>query len=334
MKTSFVKYGRKDDKDLCEITLENDYDTVVKLLNYGATLEKILINGRNMILSLDTPEDYSKERNFLGGTVGRIAGRIRRGQWKHGSEIHQLPLNDGENHIHGGIGTDMKVWDFKLYQDDTNGCATAKFNLFDPNGNNGYPGNLNLEVTYILDNEGNLTYSINMLSDKLTIANPVNHTYFTLGERAENLSLKLNADYYLPVDTEGLPDPKRGMEKVAGTAFDFRTAMKIGDALHSDDSQIRLRNGLDHPFILNGKQPAATLRGNYYMLQVTTNTPALVLYTGNHFDHSGIAHNIGQYDGITFEAQYPPASGSNLDELILMPDQPKMRTITWHFEEI
>lgn len=78
---------------------------VAKVLNYGATLEKVLVNSENMILSLKKPADYSKERNFLGGSVGRIAGRVRAGQWKHGNEIHQLQLNDGENHIHGGVGT-------------------------------------------------------------------------------------------------------------------------------------------------------------------------------------------------------------------------------------
>ncbi|HBQ08381.1 MAG TPA: galactose-1-epimerase, partial [Lactobacillus sp.] len=113
MKISFVKYGRKDNKDLCEITLENDHGMVAKVLNYGATLEKVLVDSENMILSLKKPADYSKERNFLGGSVGRIAGRVRAGQWKHGNEIHQLPLNDGENHIHGGVGTDMQVWNFR-----------------------------------------------------------------------------------------------------------------------------------------------------------------------------------------------------------------------------
>ncbi len=109
MKTSFRKYSRKNGQDLCEISLENNQGMKVKILNYGATLEKVLLDGEDMILSLNSPEDYSKERNFLGGTVGRICGRVRLGQWKHGNQIYQLPQNDGENHIHGGIGTDMKV---------------------------------------------------------------------------------------------------------------------------------------------------------------------------------------------------------------------------------
>lgn len=328
MKTNFVKYERKDNKDLCEITLENDAGMAVKVLNYGATLEKVLLNGENMILSLNSPEDYSKERNFLGGTVGRIAGRVRAGQWKHGNEIHQLPLNDGDNHIHGGIGTDMHVWDFRPSCDSEH--ARVDLTLFDPDGNNDYPGNLKLHARYELDNENNLHYLLEAVSDKLTIFNPVNHTYFNLGERAEDLNLQMNADYYLPVDEAGLPD--RGMAEVAGTAFDFRKTKRIGDALNSDDSQIKLRNGLDHPFILNGNNPAALLSSNKHRLIVKTNAPALVLYAGNHFNHTGIVNNIGQYDGITFEAQCPPAEGNDLGQITLLPFEKFKRTVDWKFE--
>ena len=328
MKTSFIKYGRKDSRDLCEITLTNDHDMVVNVLNYGATLEKVLLNGENMILSLKSPADYSRERNFLGGTVGRIAGRVREGQWKHGQEIHQLPLNDGENHIHGGIGTDMQVWNFRPSCDGK--TAKVDLTLFDPDGHNGYPGNLKLHACYELDNENTLRYSLEAISDKLTIFNPVNHTYFNLGDRAENLDLQMNADYYLPVDKTGLPD--RGMEEVEGTAFDFRQKKRVGDALHSNDAQIKLRNGLDHPFILNGNLPNAVLSSNKHKLTVTTNAPALVLYAGNHFDHTGIPDNIGQYDGLTFEAQCPPAEGNDLGQITLLPNEKFKRTVDWKFE--
>lgn len=331
MKTYYKKYGRKDGHDLCEITLENDHGMSVKILNYGATLERIDFDNKNMIISLDTPDDYSKERNFLGATVGRIAGRVRKGQWKHGSEIWQLPLNDGKNHIHGGLGTDMQAWNFKLAKEAN--MIAAKLTLFDPDGHNGYPGNLKLMVSYILDNDNTLHYSLELLSDKLTVANPVNHTYFTLGQRAEDLNLQMNADYYVPVDEEGLPDPEKGMEEVAKTAFDFRKTKKISNALRSSDFQIKLRGGIDHPFILNSTNPAATLSSAEYQMTIETNAPALVLYTGNHFDHTGVTENIGQYDGITFEAQFPPAAGTNLDQFVLMPNEPNVRTISWHFEK-
>ena len=327
MKTSFRKYGRKDNQDLCEISLENGHGMQVKVLNYGATLEKVLLDGENMILSLNSPEDYSKERNFLGGTVGRICGRVRLGEWKHGNHILQLPKNDGENHIHGGIGTDMQVWSFKLKNSEQ--TAQVDLFLFDPDGNNRYPGNIKLHARYQLDNENNLSYSLEAVSDQLTIFNPANHTYFNLGERAADLDLKLAADYYLPVGEDGVPN--QGMQSVENTAFDFRNGKKVSKALNSGNDQIKLRNGLDHPFILNGMQPAATLTSRKHQMTMTTNAPAVVIYTANHFDHDGVANNIGQYDGITLEAQCPPAEGTNLGEITLLPYEKFERKINWNF---
>lgn len=331
MKTSFKKYGRLNGHDLCEITLENDRGMTVKVLNYGATLEQVLMpDGKNMILSLQHPEDYSKERNFLGGTVGRICGRVRSGQWQHGTEVWQLPVNDGKNHIHGGHGLDMEVWDFKL--DYSDHFAGVELTYFDPDGHNHFPGNLKLTASYELDNENNLYYDLSCVSDKLTIFNPANHTYFTLGERAKNLQLQLNADYFLPVAEDGLPIPDQGMASVANTVFDFRKGKSIAEALNSPDEQIKLRHGLDHPFILNGTKPNAVLTGKNHKLIMTTNAPAIVTYSANHFDHTGVANNIGQYDGITLEAQCPPSATTDLGEITLLPFEKFERTICWHFE--
>lgn len=328
MKTSFRKYGRKDNQDLCEISLENDHGMEIKVLNYGATLEKVLLNKENMILTLNSREDYSKERNFLGGTVGRICGRVRLGQWRHGHQIQQLPQNDGKNHIHGGRGTDTKIWDFKLKNSDQ--VAQANFFLFDVDGDNGYPGNMKLHATYKLDNNNNVSYKLTAVSDQLTIFNPANHTYFNLGEKAADLELQLVADYYLPVDEDGLPN--QGMKNVKDTVFDFRKKKKVSTALNSDDNQIKLRNGLDHPFILNGMQPSAILTSTKHQMIMTTNAPAIVVYTANHFNHTGVAKNIGQYDGITLEAQCPPAERTDLSEITLLPYEKFERKINWNFK--
>lgn len=332
MKTSFIKYGRKDNKDLCEVTLENDHGMTAKVLNYGATLEKVLLDGENMILSLDKPEDYDKERNYLGGTVGRIAGRVRRGIWRHGLEMHQLPINEGENHIHGGSGIDTEVWDFQPSCDDKAACVDLT--LLDPNGHNDYPGDLKIHVRYELDNDNTLHYSMNAVSDKLTIFNPVNHTYFTLGEpeTIKGLQMQMNADYYLPVDKTGLPD--QGMTEVAGTAFDFRKMKRVGDALESSDPQIKNRDGMDHPFILNGNLPNAVLTSSKHKLTVTTDAPSLIIYTGNGFDHTGkYTSNFGPYCGITFEVQVPPAEGADLGRITLLPGEEFKRTVDWKFEQ-
>ena len=221
----------------------------------------------------------------------------------------------------------MKIWNFKLKNSEQE--SRVDLFLFDPDGDNGYLGNMKLHATYKLDNENNLSYKLEAVSDQLTIFNPANHTYFNLGERATDLKLQLAADYYLPVGTDGLPN--QGMKNVENTVFDFRQGKKISAALDSDDSQINLRNGLDHPFILNGMQPAAVLSSNKHKMIMTTNAPAIVTYTANHFNHTGVANNIGQYDGITLEAQYPPVEGIELGEITLLPFEKFERKINWNF---
>lgn len=132
MDVSVEQYGQYQGQNLYELTLTNDQGMVVKLLNYGATLEKVLLpeaDGlHNMVLSLPTREDYSKERNFLGGTVGRIVGRIRGHVWQHGDVKVDLPMNEGKNHIHGGDdGLDRQVYNFRTEQTAT--TASASFTL-------------------------------------------------------------------------------------------------------------------------------------------------------------------------------------------------------------
>lgn len=182
MKLTCKKYGRLQGRDLCEFILENDHGLAVKVLNYGATLEDVAVpvdgTMRHVILSLKAAADYSKERNFLGGTVGRIAGRVWRGQWKSGDRILQLPINDGENHIHGGFGIDQEVWSFRPEQGED--FVAVHFGHLDLDGHNGFPGNLQLEATYALNNSGELTYDLTAYSDKLTVFNPTNHVYFCL----------------------------------------------------------------------------------------------------------------------------------------------------------
>lgn len=327
MKTSFRKYGRLKGQDLCEITLTNDVGMEVKLLNYGATLESLTLAGVNMVLTLPKSEDYHQERNYLGGTIGRICGRIAKGEWKHGNEVTHLPLNEGENHVHGGLGIDTDVWNFQLQADETS--ARAVFTIVDYAGHNGFPGNLKVKVTYRLDNQNNLDYKIEALSDQMTIFNPANHTYFTLGERGADLMMKVAADYYLPVDGAGIPTD--GMHPVAGTPFDFCKSRIIGDALAEEDEQLKLRNGFDHPFILNGEKIAAKLESHHFGLEFTTDAPAVVIYTGNHFDHSGICRDFGQYDAVTLEAQCPPVGDGNLQAITLLAGEKFERNCRYHF---
>lgn len=339
MKIQIKKYGYLQGKNLCEFTLTNDQGMQVKLLNYGATAEDVLVplkNGeeRHVILALNKPEDYDKERNFLGGTVGRIAGRVYRGQWQNGPHILQLPQNDGENHIHGGFGTDQRVWDFR--PEKGTDYVSVHFSLLDYDGHNGFPGNLQLETTYTLTNDNELSCQMTAYSDKLTIFNPTNHTYFCLdglGSQVDQTLLKLDADYYLPVKGDGVPTGE--MKSVEGTVFDFRENRPVGQAILSDDEQIQARNGLDHPFVLNGSKPAAVLTASDGLVKMalTTDAPALVLYTANHFGKGRSEINtLPHFGGITLEAQAAPLPGSDLGAITVMPGKTWERHIAWKYE--
>lgn len=336
MDVSVEQYGQYQGQNLYELTLTNDQGMVVKLLNYGATLEKVLLpeaDGlHNMVLSLPTREDYSKERNFLGGTVGRIVGRIRGHVWQHGDVKVVLPMNEGKNHIHGGDdGLDRQVYNFRTEQTAT--TASASFTFVDPAGHNGYPGNLKLQVTYTLTNANALQYRVDALSDEETLFNPTNHTYFALDQPAtiDETVLTIPADAYKPLDAEHLPD--QGWQLVAGTVFDFRNGQKLGDVIHTRADQITSERGINHPFLLkNGKTLAAKLQTKNHTMTLVTTAPSVVVYTANHFDGTGVAHNIKQFDGVALECQYPPVSGSDLSAITLLPGEPFTLANTWTFE--
>lgn len=336
MDVSVEQYGQYQEQNLYELTLTNDQGMVVKLLNYGATLEKVLLpeaDGlHNMVLSLPTREDYSKERNFLGGTVGRIVGRIRGHVWQHGDVKVDLPMNEGKNHIHGGDdGLDRQVYNFRTEQTAT--TASASFTFVDPAGHNGYPGNLKLQVTYTLTNANALQYRVDALSDEETLFNPTNHTYFALDQPAtiDETVLTIPADAYKPLDAEHLPD--QGWQPVAGTVLDFRNGQKLGDVIHTRADQITSERGINHPFLLkNGKALAAKLQTKNHTMTLVTTAPSVVVYTANHFDGTGVAHNIKQFDGVALECQYPPVSGSDLSAITLLPGEPFTLANTWTFE--
>lgn len=336
MQITVKKYAHQAQHDYCELTLTSDAGMQVKLLNYGATLEQVClpINGhlQNVILSLPNAVAYSKARNYLGGTVGRVVGRIRDGQWQLGPTTHQLPLNDGHNHIHGGNGTDTQVFDFQPIVTAT--TAKVVMTLLDPAGHNGYPGNLKLTVTYTLDNQNQLSYELNALTDAPTLVNPTNHVYFRLDgpqHDIRNLTLQLNSAAYLPLDQDSLP--VAGAAPVAGTPFDFQQPTALGTILASPNDQIQAEHGLNHPFLLSGQAPAAILRASTSPLTMTmtTDAPSIVVYTGNHFNHAGTAPTIGQYDGVALEAQIPPATGHNLNSIVLMPGEHFERHTSWQF---
>lgn len=332
------QYQRLQNHDCCVITMKNARGAEVSVLNYGATLERFavpLADGTlaNMILSLNTAADYSKARNFLGGTVGRIIGRMQDGFWDAGDKKYQFELNDGPNHAHGGShGFDTQVFDFMVRQNADS--AAVILTLLDPAGHDGYPGNVKLQATYTFDEQSTLTYHLSAITDAKTLMNPANHTYFNLdgGGQVLGQKLMLDASAYLPLNANSIPDA--GRAPVAGTPFDFRAGRQIRIALQSRDAQIVAQHGLNHPFLLDGHDVSATLTSSDGARRMTmkTTAPAIVVYTGNHFDHTGVASNIGQYDGVALEAQFPPSADPTLQAITLLPGEHFEAETSWHMD--
>ncbi|WP_179396317.1 aldose epimerase family protein [Lacticaseibacillus absianus] len=330
------KYQRRANHDYCEITLTNRNGMVVRLLNHGATIERVLLpdghsGHHDAVMHLAHREDYDRERNFLGGTVGRIIGRMAAGEWTVGTSTQTFDLNDGPNHAHGGpAGFDTQCFDFTLAQTDRD--ATVTMTLFDPAGHNGYPGNLQLTASFTLDDTDVLTYRLDAVADALTPCNPANHVYFNLGDGTiEDHVLTLDASQYLPLAADSIPHD--GAASVQGTVFDLREGQRLGDVLGSSDPQITSQNGLNHPFLLDGHAVAATLSlpGTGRRVTLRTTAPSVVVYTANHFDHTGYARDLGRYDGVALEAQFPPSADPSLSPILLMPGEHFNAQTSWQF---
>ena len=334
------KYQYVNKQDYCEITLKNKNGVTATILNYGATLEKFCLPAadshtapENMILSLPRPEDYSKARNFLGGTVGRIIGRMAAGTWQDGDTTRQFAINDAPNHAHGGPeGLDTQVFTFRVQQ--TADTASVILDLIDNAGHDGYPGTMHLTATYTLDDFDTLTYHLHAITDAKTLCNPANHAYFNLDGHGDVLhqTLQIAADNYLPLDQNSIPS--FGMAAVARTAFDLRDGRQLGAVVQDEDPDISFQHGLNHPFILNGHRVAATLTSSdgKRRLSLTTTAPSIVVYTANHFNHTGVAANIGQYDGVALEAQFPPTADKTLNAITLLPGEAFNAETSWHIE--
>lgn len=279
-----------------QFDLKNAKGMEVRLAAYGARVTSIKVPDRNghfadVVLGFDTVEPYrsSPKKPYLGVTLGRYAGRIANGLFTLDSVEHVLAKNNGPNHNHGGvIGFDKVVWDAK----QTGNSVT--FHRTSPNGEEGYPGNLDVCVTYTLTDKNELIIDYRATTDRATPVNLSNHSYFNLaGEGSETVllhDLKINADGMLPIDKTSVPTGT--IMPVADTPFDFRQPKPVGRDIDQPNEQLVNGSGYDHTFVLNPRKddtlPAAILyeKSSGRMMKVFTDQPGLQLYTANFLDGS------------------------------------------------
>lgn len=313
MDYTIKKYGSYNGKEYDLIQITNN-DVIITFTNLGARINQWKVGSDNLILGFDNPQEAEKGKGYYyGATIGRIAGRISKGQFSIDGNDYQLPLNEGDNHLHGGSnGFDLRYWEYDIIQTDSEISIT--FSLTDQDGENGFPGTLEAQVihTYTVDNEWKITYKAT--SDADTLFNPTNHVYFNLNGTHTvpilNHQLKIEADKYVPVKAEGTPVGE--LSSVEGTAFDVREGKQIGDQFKLNDAQVELKNGFDHPFVIQADASDTPIVLSVPVLnrsiEVSTDCESVVVYTHSVVDPPMEiwGEELHQYAGVTLETQTIP----------------------------
>jgi aldose 1-epimerase len=288
-----------DGREVAAVTLSNDSGMSVRILAYGALVQQLTVPGRegaaDVVLGYDGIEGYLSAPNYFGVSVGRYANRIGGARFTLDGKSYQLARNDGPNSLHGGErGFDKRLWNIT---DVRSGPASASVTLTyrSADGEEGYPGTLDVTATYALNEQNELQITYSAATDKPTIVNLTNHSYFNLAGAASAVSaldavLTIPASSYTPVDDSLIPTGE--FRTVAGTAFDFREATRIGERIrHGADDQLRIGRGYDHNWVVsrqpaNGVQLLARVEdpGSGRVMEILSNQPGIQFYSGNFLD--------------------------------------------------
>ncbi|MEN8254416.1 MAG: aldose epimerase family protein [Verrucomicrobiota bacterium] len=322
-----------------EYTLKNKSGMEVRLTNYGAIITAIITADRNgnmadVTFGYNDVSDYMNavDKPYFGAVVGRYGNRIAKGRFTVDGEEYELATNNNENHLHGGkIGFDKVVWDAEII-----GSNAIRFTYLSRDGDEGYPGNLSIAVTYTLTEENEIQIDYLATTDKATPVNLTNHAYFNLkGEGEGDIlghELMLNAKGFTPVD-KGLI-PTGVIAPVAGTPFDFTAAKPIGRDIGQTHQQLEYGGGYDHNFVLDkeGKEGEMTLAATAYepttgrFMEVFTKEPGVQFYCGNFLKGNLVGKSGKNYvhrGGFCLETQHFPDSPNKPDfpNTILRPGE-------------
>ena len=287
-------FGKIRDCEIYKYKLENNNGMSVEITNFGATIVSLNVPDKNrevadVICGYDSLDSYIEADGYQGAIIGRVANRINKGKFSLDGIQYNMYINNGPNHLHGGkIGFDKRIWQV-LSLDDSDEPSIKLF-LLSKDGEEGYPGNLSVTVTYKLDNEGALSIRYEAFTDKRTPINLTNHTYFNLGGyNSYNIYdhiLWFDADTYLPTDETLIPTGE--IRSVAGTPFDFRLPKKIGQDIHLHDKDLIIADGYDHCInFTNSESKMPKLRAKIFheesgrVMEMYTNQPCVQFYSGN-----------------------------------------------------
>lgn len=336
-----------DFSSIKEYTLVNSKGMEVRLTNYGARITAIKVPDRDgkmadVILGHNNVEEYinAEDRPYFGCVVGRYGNRIAKGKFTLDGKEYKLATNNGENHLHGGnIGFDKQVWCAQPQGDNT-----VVFTFKSHDGEEGYPGNLNIKVTYTLTDENELKIAYLATTDKPTPINLTNHAYFNLaGEGSGTIldhELMINADTFTPSDSGLIPTGE--FRPVKGTPFDFTVSKPIGRDIKQKNTQLKYGNGYDHNFVLNKGKGGMTLAAVLYepksgrVMETWTDQPGVQCYSGNFLNGCLTGKSGKKYPfrgGLCLETQHYPDSPNhkNFPSTILKPGEEYKTTTVYKF---
>lgn len=342
-KTSFGKTA--EGQELTLFTCTNAHGLVLKMTDYGATvvsLETPDRNGKlaNITLGFPTAEGYLQRHPYFGSTVGRYGNRIALGKFSLEGKEYKLATNNGPNHLHGGLkGFDALVW--KAEPQQTDAGVGVRFTLRSADGDEGYPGNLDVTVTYTLTNNDELRIDYEAKTDAPTVVNLTNHNYWNLGGAGSGKVLdhvlELTADKYLPIDATSIPTGE--LAAVAGTPFDFTRPEKIGARIEELKQAPHETKGYDHCYVLRGQKGELELAARVTdpasgrVMEILTTEPGIQFYTGNFLDGSEGGNKYQQHEAFCLETQHYPDSPNqaSFPTTRLNPDQTYKSTTVHRF---
>ena len=312
---SFKSFGKISSGEEAFLYTLKAGDLQLDVTNFGASWVNLFFNGTDILLGYDNAGQYESSKNYFGATVGRVANRIGNASFNLNEKVYALDSNEGTNSLHGGFkGYDKRIWKTEGVKDG----RKIEFSLHSPSGDQGYPGNLDMSVTFEVTDKNEILTTYSAKSDKDTLFNPTNHSYFNLNGSGvgdiENHILKIDADSYLEVDEKLLP--KGTPSKVSGTVFDFRAGKTIGQDIRADNQQLKLGGGYDHNYVLNNNGDISKdiievcSPSTKICMKMSTNLPGIQFYAGNMLD-TQTGKNGESYtkrSGFALETQFFPDS--------------------------
>jgi aldose 1-epimerase len=342
-------FGKTQDGQAVDLfTLTNASGMQAEITNYGGIIVSLKVLDRHgkltdVVLGHDSLKEYIAKSPYFGALIGRYGNRIGQGKFTLDGKEYTLAQNDGEQHLHGGLrGFDKVVWKVKSVSAKRE--PTLVLHYVSKDGEEGYPGNLDVTVTYALTDANELKIDYLATADKPTVLNLTNHSYFNLAGAGTGDILghkvMIAADRFTPVDKGLIPTGE--LQPVAGTPFDFTKPTAIGDRINDDNEQLKLGRGYDHNWVLNKSDASLTLAAKVTeptsgrVLEVFTTEPGLQFYSGNFLDGSDVGKGRKTYQhryGLTLETQHFPDSPNKpkFPSTVLKPGEEYRSTTVYKF---